>query len=73
MKLAGREIVLGVTGGIAAYKSAELVSRLRHLGDLFRRLLSRRFQQIRLLQTPSRRWNTGMWNMSRWRNWLRSL
>ena len=32
MKLAGREIVLGVTGGIAAYKSAELVSRLRHLG-----------------------------------------
>lgn len=32
MELTGREIVLGVTGGIAAYKSAELVSRLRHLG-----------------------------------------
>lgn len=32
MNLTGREIVLGVTGGIAAYKSAELVSRLRHLG-----------------------------------------
>lgn len=32
MKLTGRKIVLGVTGGIAAYKSAELVSRLRHLG-----------------------------------------
>ena len=32
MDLAGREIVLGVTGGIAAYKSAEIVSRLRHLG-----------------------------------------
>ncbi len=32
MKLAGREIVLGVTGGIAAYKSAEIVSRLRKLG-----------------------------------------
>ena len=32
MNLAGREIVLGVTGGIAAYKSAETVSRLRHLG-----------------------------------------
>ena len=30
--LTGREIVLGVTGGIAAYKSAEVVSRLRHLG-----------------------------------------
>ena len=32
MNLTGKEIVLGVTGGIAAYKSAELVSRLRHLG-----------------------------------------
>ena len=32
MELTGRKIVLGVTGGIAAYKSAELVSRLRHLG-----------------------------------------
>lgn len=30
--LADREIVLGVTGGIAAYKSAEVVSRLRRLG-----------------------------------------
>ncbi len=32
MNLTGRKIVLGVTGGIAAYKSAEIVSRLRHLG-----------------------------------------
>ena len=32
MALTGREIVLGVTGGIAADKSAEIVSRLRHLG-----------------------------------------
>ncbi len=32
MNLNGKEIVLGVTGGIAAYKSAEIVSRLRHLG-----------------------------------------
>ena len=32
MDLTGREIVLGVTGGISAYKSAEVVSRLRHLG-----------------------------------------
>lgn len=30
--LTGRHIVLGVTGGIAAYKAAELVSRLRKLG-----------------------------------------
>ena len=32
MDWTGKEIVLGVTGGIAAYKSADLVSRLRHLG-----------------------------------------
>jgi len=32
MKLTGREVVLGVTGGIAAYKAAEVVSRLRKLG-----------------------------------------
>ena len=32
MNWTGKEIVLGVTGGIAAYKSAEIVSRLRHLG-----------------------------------------
>ena len=32
MNWTGREIVMGVTGGIAAYKSAEIVSRLRHLG-----------------------------------------
>lgn len=32
MMLTGREVVLGVTGGIAAYKSAEIVSRLRKLG-----------------------------------------
>ena len=32
MKLTGKKVVLGVTGGIAAYKSAELVSRLRKQG-----------------------------------------
>ena len=31
-ELAGRHVVLGVTGGIAAYKSCEVVSRLRKLG-----------------------------------------
>ena len=30
--LAGRRIVLGVTGGIAAYKAAELASRLKKAG-----------------------------------------
>ena len=32
MNLTGKKVVLGVTGGIAAYKSAEVVSRLRHIG-----------------------------------------
>ena len=32
MNLTGKHIVLGVTGGIAAYKSAEIVSRLRRNG-----------------------------------------
>ena len=32
MNLQGKEIVIGITGGIAAYKSAEIVSRLRRLG-----------------------------------------
>ena len=30
--LESREVVVGVTGGIAAYKAAELVSRLRQRG-----------------------------------------
>ena len=30
--LAGRRIVLGVTGGIAAYKAADLTSKLVQLG-----------------------------------------
>ena len=29
MSLAGKKIVLGVSGGIAAYKASELVRRLR--------------------------------------------
>lgn len=32
MSLAGRKVLLGVTGGIAAYKSADLVRRLREQG-----------------------------------------
>lgn len=34
MKLTGREIVLGVTGGIAAYKAADLASKLVQAGAL---------------------------------------
>ena len=32
MSLAGKKIVLGVSGGIAAYKAPELVRRLRERG-----------------------------------------
>ena len=33
MSLAGKKIVLGVSGGIAAYKTPELVRRLRDRHD----------------------------------------
>ena len=33
MSLAGKKIVLGVSGGIAAYKTPELVRRLRDRGN----------------------------------------
>ena len=32
MQLQNKRILLGVTGGIAAYKAAEIVRRLRELG-----------------------------------------
>ena len=38
---AGREIVLGVTGSIAAYKACELASRLKEHGAIVRAALSR--------------------------------
>ncbi len=41
MKLANKRIVLGVTGGIAAYKAAELVRRLRDAGAEVRVVMSR--------------------------------
>jgi phosphopantothenoylcysteine decarboxylase/phosphopantothenate--cysteine ligase len=41
MKLANKRIVLGVTGGIAAYKSADLVRRLRDAGAQVRVVMSR--------------------------------
>ena len=37
----GKRIVLGVTGGIAAYKSAELVRRLRDAGAEVRVVMTR--------------------------------
>ncbi|GHU82334.1 phosphopantothenoylcysteine decarboxylase [Clostridia bacterium] len=38
--LAGRTVVLGVTGGIAAYKACEVVSRLKKLGAQVRVILT---------------------------------
>ena len=46
MDLTGREIVLGVTGGIAAYKSADLVSRLRHQGGRVSVIMTRNATQF---------------------------
>jgi phosphopantothenoylcysteine decarboxylase/phosphopantothenate--cysteine ligase len=46
MKLAGRTIVLGVCGGIAAYKSAELVRELRQAGARVRVIMTRHAQEF---------------------------
>jgi len=40
MELAQRKIVLGITGGIAAYKSCELVRRLREQGALVQAVMT---------------------------------
>ena len=44
--LSGKCVVLGVTGGIAAYKSAEIVSRLRKLGADVRVVMTRAATQF---------------------------
>jgi phosphopantothenoylcysteine decarboxylase / phosphopantothenate---cysteine ligase len=46
MKLTGRTVVLGVTGGIAAYKSAELVRELRRVGARVRVIMTRHAQEF---------------------------
>ena len=40
MHLAGKTVVLCVTGGIAAYKAADLTSKLRHAGAAVRVLMT---------------------------------
>ncbi|HUW99026.1 MAG TPA: bifunctional phosphopantothenoylcysteine decarboxylase/phosphopantothenate--cysteine ligase CoaBC [Acidiferrobacter sp.] len=44
--LSGRHIVLGITGGIAAYKTPELVRRLQEQGAEIRVILTRTAQQF---------------------------
>jgi phosphopantothenoylcysteine decarboxylase / phosphopantothenate---cysteine ligase len=44
--LAGRRVLLGVTGGIAAYKAAELTRRLKEIGAEVQIVMSRGAQQF---------------------------
>ena len=44
--LANRRIILGVTGGIAAYKSAELIRRLKDLGADVRAVMTPAAQEF---------------------------
>jgi phosphopantothenoylcysteine decarboxylase/phosphopantothenate--cysteine ligase len=45
-QLANKQIVLGVTGGIAAYKSADLVRRLREVGAIIRVVMTESAKQF---------------------------
>ncbi|MGH8442492.1 MAG: bifunctional phosphopantothenoylcysteine decarboxylase/phosphopantothenate--cysteine ligase CoaBC [Nevskiaceae bacterium] len=51
MRLAGRRILLGVTGGIAAYKAAELTRRLKELGAEVQVVMTGGAQQFVTKQT----------------------
>jgi phosphopantothenoylcysteine decarboxylase/phosphopantothenate--cysteine ligase len=85
MNWTGKNIVLGVTGGIAAYKSAEVVSRLRHLGACVHVIMTKNateFVAPLTFQTLSAnavatdtfpRRNTGTWSTWRWPNWRTCL
>lgn len=46
MHLTNKNIVLGITGSIAAYKSAEIVSRLRKIGANVRVVMTKNAQQF---------------------------
>ena len=59
MKLKNKKIVLGVTGSIAAYKSAELIRLLRQQGAIVRVILTTggaQFITPLTLQTLSGNW-----------------
>lgn len=44
--LAGKQIILGVTGGIAAYKSADLIRRLRDAGAIVRVVMTQHAKEF---------------------------
>ena len=47
--LAGKQLLVGVTGGIAAYKSVELVRRLNEAGASVRVVMTRAAQELSLI------------------------
>ncbi len=63
--LAGKNIVLGVTGGIAAYKAVEVASRLRKLGAEVHVIMTRAAQEfvteLTFREISGNPVNTGMW------------
>ena len=81
MSLAGKKIVLGVSGGIAAYKTPELVRRLRERGadvrvamteaaKAFITPLSLQAVSGCLIPQPKLRWATLSWeNGPIWSSW----
>lgn len=60
MSLAGKKIVLGVSGGIAAYKAPDLVRRLRERGADVRVAITEGGKAFITLEPTSRFWISGV-------------
>lgn len=73
MRLADKRILLGVSGGIAAYKSAELVRRLKDQGAEVRVVMTRSAKEfitpLTLQRSPVIRWPTACWTPLPKRAW----
>ena len=67
MSLAGKKIVLGVSGGIAAYKTPELVRRLRDRGADVRVAMT---EAAKAFITPLSRQPKPLWAILSWVNGL---
>ena len=67
MSLAGKKIVLGVSGGIAAYKTPELVRRLRDRGADVRVAMTEAAKAfIQAIQDMKQRFGIGPGSRSRY-------
>ena len=64
----GKHILLGVTGGIAAYKSADLVRRLRERGAEVQVVMT---DGAREFVTPMTCWRRPVWRPLRRLPWRR--